>query len=144
MPETLSELVDFKLNHFTREAAKHRSQHRRWWKISTVISIAVAFLTAFDVSLFAPTSKILSNALALAASGLAITLPAITAYIVLRSPEQLWIMETLMRNRLSDLKERMRLEVLSGARDDTQEFRDAYFKIMTDASDEWQIIKKGK
>jgi hypothetical protein len=140
-PETLRELVARNHEWFRDQAGKHRLQHRLLWKVSTGISIAIAIATTSEFSIPLLIGELTSQKLA---GLLGILLPAITAYVVLRSPEQLWILETSIRNRLSNLKEKMRLAVLRGARDDGPEFEEEYFRIMKDASEGWQIIKNGK
>ncbi|MCC5884891.1 MAG: hypothetical protein JJT88_00485 [Gammaproteobacteria bacterium] len=134
----LRQLVEKKLKKFQDEANKHKNLYRALWLTATGMSLAIAMLTNFDFAIY---GAIQTGTLA---SILGITLPAITAYVVLRSPEELWIYEIRTRNRLFNLKERIDLEFGSTGSLDEQRFRDEYFDIMRDADAQWAAIKGGK
>jgi hypothetical protein len=128
----LLKFVDEKLNDAAKDARRHKRLYRFYWTLSTVLSLAIAVSATFNF----PGSKTLAGILG-------IVLPAITAYIVLRSPEQLWILETSTRHRLSDLKQKIELATSRGEPDDPA-LEAEYFQIMKDASDTWKQIKNGK
>lgn len=121
---------------FRNEAKKHKRLNRWLWLASTVISVLIALGTSFVVTVGPATT-------AQVAAGLAIVLPAVTAYAVLRSPEQLWILETSMRNRLSDLLTRMELEHHDNRTFDRTEIRREFLALMKEADTGWSEIKKG-
>jgi hypothetical protein len=128
------ELVDRKRG-FKREAEKHKILHRGLWALSALLSILVALGTNFSI----PVGPVASADLS---AGLAIVLPALTAYTVLRSPEQLWILEIQTRNRLSDLQTRMELAFHEDPGFDRTPIREAYFEVMAGANEEWATLKK--
>ena len=97
----LYSIVSAKLEIFRKEAKKHKILHRTTWWSTTFISLAIAFTSNFE---FVVLHSFKSSQIA---AVLGIILPAVTAYIVLRSPERLWIFEISVRNRLSDLKDQI-------------------------------------
>lgn len=121
---------------FRCEASGHKKLNRGLWFSSSVISILVAIFANFKFTYYGITSESLTAILA-------IILPVITGYTVLRSPESLWIFEVDIRNRLNHLKEKI---VFSADRDrdfNREPYEDEYFKIMGEANSRWQEIKKG-
>ena len=132
----LDKLIEERLLWFKSEAAKHRRLHRALWAATTAISLGVAFATTFKFVVWGPVDSVDL------AKALGIVLPAVTAYVVLRSPERLWVFETVTRNRLYRLKERLALAA-EDTTDDAKS-REEYFQIMNDATDRWASIKGGQ
>jgi hypothetical protein len=122
---------------FSKEADKHKTLHRSLWVVSSVLSILIALGTTFDTTLGVVGTAQL-------AAGLAIVLPAVTAYMVLRSPEQLWIMEIHARNRLGDLATRMKLAYHDDPDFDRTSIRGEYFEVMKEANERWVAIKQSQ
>ena len=121
---------------FEKEAKKHKRLNRQLWLASSIISILVAITTAIDFSLF---NAIKSQ---LIATILAIILPVVTAYIVLRTPEKLWILETSIRNRLRSLGTELEFQIERDINYDRGEFEKEYIAIMNESSEKWVEIKQ--
>lgn len=133
----LQSIVEGKFEVFKKEARKHKRLHRYTWWATTFVSLAIAFSSNYD---FAIGPSIDSDQVA---GVLGIVLPAVTAYIVLRSPERLWILEIQMRNRLSDLKDRIELAYERDPNVDSASFETELFEILDDANNRWTEIKLG-
>lgn len=104
------------------------------WFISSFTSVAIAICANFSFEILNLSSDQLTALLA-------IFLPVITGYTLLRGPENLWVMEIEMRNRLLDLKSKMELKTESEGAFDRTEFEEEYFAILKDANNKWQEIK---
>jgi len=134
--DLLYQNLDKRRRWFVGEATKHKRLNRWLWLVSIVLSMLIALGTNFDLSLGPITSSQLG-------AGLAILLPAMTAYTVLRSPERLWILETNIRNQLSDLQTRMELEFQENPSFDRKAIREAFLLLMEEANAKWTEIKRG-
>lgn len=120
---------------FKREANKHRRLKRFLWALSTVLSIGLAICANFTFVIYGVTSSTLTEITS-------IIVPVVTGYSILRSPETLWIMETEIRNKLSDLKENLKLTAERDPNFDRAQFEKEYFQIMKDANNRWLEIKQ--
>ena len=96
----------------------------------------IAISTAFDFSVLNIPSKNIATLFA-------IVLPMVTSYIVLRSPEKLWIHEINIRNQLQDLKTELELLTLRNAEFNPADFEQRYLAIMNTANNKWIEIKEG-
>lgn len=118
------------------QAARHKYLHRSLWIASSFISVLIAISTAFDFSLFHIASKNIATLFA-------IILPMVTSYIVLRSPEKLWIHEISIRNQLFDLHTELNLLIKRNAEFNPADFEQRYLAIMANANKKWIEIKEG-
>lgn len=118
------------------QASRHKMLHRSLWGASSIISVLVAIATAFDFSLLNFPSKNI-------ATFFAIILPMVTSYMVLRSPEKLWIHEINIRNQLLDLHTELNLLIKRKAEFDPAVFEKRYLAIMATANKKWIEIKEG-
>lgn len=119
-----------------QQAARHKFLHRSLWIASSLISVLIAVTTAFDFFLFNIPSKSIATLFA-------IILPMVTSYMVLRSPEKLWIHEINIRNQLLDLHTELELLIARNAQFDHAEFEQRYLAIMSTANKKWIEIKEG-
>jgi len=131
----LSTIEEAAKKHST-EASRHKVLHRSLWGASSIISVLIAITTAFDFSLLNIPSKNI-------ATFFAIILPMVTSYIVLRSPEKLWIHEINIRNQLFDLHTELNLLIKRNAEFDPAVFENRYLAIMATANKKWIEIKEG-
>ena len=131
----LSTIKEAAQNH-SKQAARHKYLHRSLWAASSFLSLLVAIATAFDFSLLNITSKSIAILFA-------IILPMVTSYIVLRSPEKLWIHEINIRNQLLDLHTELELLTARDAQFDPIDFEQRYLSIMATANKKWVEIKEG-
>ena len=122
-------------NH-SHQAARHKFLHRGLWIASSLTSVLIAITTAFDFSLLNIPSKNIATLFA-------IVLPMVTSYMVLRSPEKLWIHEINIRNQLLDLHTELELLGKRNAQFDPAEFEQRYLAIMVAANKKWIEIKEG-
>jgi ABC-type spermidine/putrescine transport system permease subunit I len=118
------------------EASRHKMLHRSLWGASSIVSVLVAIATAFDFSLLNFPSKNIATLFA-------IILPMVASYMVLRSPEKLWIHEINIRNQLLDLHTELNLLIKRNAEYDPAVFEQRYFAIMATANKKWIEIKEG-
>lgn len=118
------------------EASRHKMLHRSLWGASSIISVLVAIATAFDFSLLNFPSKNIATLFA-------IILPMVTSYMVLRSPEKLWIHEINIRNQLFDLHTELNLLIKRNAEYNPAAFEKRYLAIMATANKKWIEIKEG-
>ena len=132
----LESLIHDRLKEFKNQAKKHRRLHRGLWFASTVTSLAVAYSSNFTFAWGSVTSANLAGIFG-------ILLPAITGYIMLRSPEKLWIFETEMRNRLYRLQDKIALAEAGEAQLDSVGLQNEYLKIMEESNTRWVEIKNG-
>ncbi len=129
--------VEEKRSEFGEEAIKHRRLHRSLWLMTTAVSLAIAYSSTYEFDL---PGWLDSGRLA---AVLGILLPAITAYITLRSPERLWLFEVSIRNRLSDLAVKIEFAYRKSEELDQTDLEKEYLEIMRDASAKWLSIKQG-
>lgn len=122
-------------NH-SKQASRHKVLHRSLWGASSIISVLIAITTAFDFSLLNIPSKNIATLFA-------IILPMVTSYMVLRSPEKLWIHEINIRNQLFDLHTELNLLTKRNAEFDPAAFEKRYLAIMATANKKWIEIKEG-
>jgi hypothetical protein len=134
--DALLNAVDQQVRSFKKEARKHKRLWRALWFGSSLISLLIAFLTNFSFDIPWVSSDDV-------AAGLAILLPVISGYIVLRSPEPLWIHEVVTRNKLADLETKIRLGIARQPDFDTSVFDQEFFEIMNEASERWAALKGG-
>ena len=118
------------------QASRHKMLHRSLWGASSIISVLVAIATSFDFSLLNIPSKNIATLFA-------IILPMVTSYMVLRSPEKLWIHEINIRNQLFDLHTELNLLIKRNAGFDPADFEQRYLTIMATANKKWIEIKEG-
>lgn len=118
------------------QATRHKVLHRSLWGASSIISVLVAITTAFDFTLLNIASKNIATLFA-------IILPMVTSYMVLRSPEKLWIHEINIRNQLFDLYTELNLLIKRNAEFDPADFEQRYLAIMATANKKWIEIKEG-
>ena len=118
------------------QAARHKFLHRSLWIASSLMSVLIAITTAFDFSLINIPSKNIATLFA-------IILPMVTSYMVLRSPEKLWIHEINIRNQLLDLHTELELLSARNAQFDPVDFEQRYLTIMATANKKWIEIKEG-
>ncbi len=122
---------------FEAEASKHRRLNRILWLASSVISVLVAITAAFDFTIFNVIKSRQISAI------LALILPLVTGYVVLRTPETLWILETSIRNRLKDLSVELEFQFERDPKFDRQDLEKKYLAIMAESNDKWVEIKRG-
>lgn len=120
----------------SQQATRHKVLHRSLWSASSIISVLIAITTAFDFSLLNIPSKNIATLFA-------IILPMVTSYMVLRSPEKLWIHEINIRNQLCDLHTELNLLIKRDAEFDPADFEKRYLAIMATANKKWIEIKEG-
>jgi hypothetical protein len=133
---TLLQTIKKKADNHSTQAARHKFLHRSLWIASSLMSVLIAVTTAFDFSLFNIASKNIATLFA-------IVLPMVTSYMVLRSPEKLWIHEINIRNQLFDLYTELNLLIKRNAEFDPADFEQRYFAIMATANKKWIEIKEG-
>jgi ABC-type spermidine/putrescine transport system permease subunit I len=122
-------------NSHSKQAARHKYLHRSLWVASSFISLLIAASTAFDFSLFNLASKSIATLFA-------IILPMVTSYMILRSPEKLWIHEINIRNQLLDLHTELELLTARNAQFNPADFEQRYLTIMSTANKKWIEIKE--
>lgn len=120
----------------SKQATHHKMLHRSLWGASSIISVLIAVTTAFDFSLLNIPSKNIATLFA-------IILPMVTSYMVLRSPEKLWIHEINIRNQLLDLHTELNLLTKRNAEFDPAAFEQRYLAVMATANKKWIEIKEG-
>ena len=118
------------------QATHHKMLHRSLWATSSLMSVLIAITTTFDFSLINIPSKNI-------ATFFAIILPMVTSYMVLRSPEKLWIHEINIRNQLLDLYTELNLLTNRNAEFNPADFEQRYLMIMASANKKWIEIKEG-
>ncbi|MGQ8367194.1 hypothetical protein [Glaciecola sp. 1036] len=133
--DLLHRKINKKVKVFATEANRHKLMYRTLWGTTSVISILLAISTNFDYSFWGVSSSVISGILA-------IILPVIMAYTVLRSPEKLWIFEIRVRNNLNDLLSRLELALDKDPAFDRSALEEEFAKIMSDANKEWCEIRK--
>jgi hypothetical protein len=117
------------------QAAFHKNLHRNLWIFSSTLSFAIALLSSNDLGLDVLWARRLSTVLAL-------LLPFFTGYLVLRQPDKLWIAEIETRNQLSDLIEKIELDMLRNDASKYAQYESRYFEIMETASKRWLSLKR--
>lgn len=117
------------------QANKHKRLHRALWFCSSAIALAIAFCSALPFEF----AGIGSNKLA---EILAILLPPVTGYMLLRSPEKLWLHEIATRNQLSDLATELELLLDRKIDFDRAPYEQRFLTIMSQASERWLAIKQ--
>jgi hypothetical protein len=122
---------------FKGESKKHKRLTRILWLASSITSLLIAFGTNFSFTVF---DSISSHKIS---AGLALALPLLTAYVVLRTPEKLWILETSFRNRLGDLRTRIRFAAEKNTNFNRDAFEKEVFEILTEANQKWVDVKQG-
>ncbi len=122
---------------FEDEAKKHRRLNRILWLGSSIISVLVAITAAFDFTIF---NVIKSRQISVI---LALILPLVTGYLVLRTPEKLWILETSIRNRLKDLSVELEFQFERNPKFNRQDFEKKFLALMAESNDKWVEIKRG-
>ncbi|MCH7676743.1 hypothetical protein IH879_17625 [candidate division KSB1 bacterium] len=122
---------------FEDEAKKHRRLNRILWLGASIISVLVAITAAFDFTIF---NVIKSRQISVI---LALILPLVTGYVVLRTPEKLWILETSIRNRLKDLSVELEFQFERNPKFNRQDFEKKYLALMAESNDKWVDIKRG-
>ena len=135
--DTLLEKIDEQATWFKDAAKNHKLLNRSLWGVSTLLSISVALFANFDFTVWGVKSSFLTALFS-------IFLPVVTGYTVLRNPESLWILETYMRNRLYDLKQKLILAAEKNADFDRTPFEEEYFSIMGEANNKWRAIKENQ
>lgn len=125
--DTLYINISEKKNDFKREANKHKRLKRFLWTFSTVLSVGLALCANFEFKILGVESSTLTEIIS-------IIVPVVTGYSILRSPETLWIMETDVRNKLSDLKQKLKMSAEREPDFDRSEFENKYFEIMDEAN----------
>ncbi|MCI5147441.1 MAG: hypothetical protein D3923_18400, partial [Candidatus Electrothrix sp. AR3] len=116
------------------QANRHRMMHRSLWILSSIISIAIAFLSSGEFSCLGISSISLSKYLA-------ILLPVVTGYVVLRNPEKLWVAEINTRNKLADLSSEIELILDRGGDINREVFEKRYLDIMRESNERWVEIR---
>ena len=134
---TLYKLVCDMYERFKGEAKKHKRLSRSLWWISAIISLIIAVCNNFDFAILdeAIESKHISALLAL-------ILPMVTAYIVFRTPQKLWINEISTRNQLSNLIAKIELGYARNDDFDEKPLENEFIKILKKADKEWVNIKQ--
>ena len=135
--DTLYKKVCDSISFYKNEGRKHKRMNRSLWLTATVISVLVAITSAVDIPI--GNEKIIHSISAV----LAIILPAVTGYVVLRTPEKLWILETSIRNRLKDLSAEIEFQYEHDKNYDRKEFEKKYLSIMAESNKKWVDIKSG-
>lgn len=133
---TLLEIIETAAEGHRKEAAHHKFLHRSLWIASSLMSVLIAATTAFDFSVLNIPSKNIATLFA-------IILPMVTSYMVLRSPEKLWIHEINIRNQLFDLHTELNLLIKRNAKYEPADFEQRYLAIMATANKKWIEIKEG-
>ncbi len=132
----LLKTIENAANNHSKQADKHKILHRSLWGASSFISVLIAIATTFDFTLLGFTSKNIATLFA-------ILLPMVTSYMILRSPEKLWIHEINTRNQLLDLHTELELKINRNASFDPEDFEQRYLAIMATANKKWVGIKEG-
>lgn len=133
--DTLYQSIRERKDDFKREANKHKRLKRFLWTLSSILSVGLALCVNIPFTIYGIESSTLSEIIS-------IIVPVVTGYSILRSPETLWIMETEVRNRLSDLKLKLKMVSERDPNFDRAEFEEEYFQIMEDANNRWLEIKQ--
>ncbi len=133
--DTLYQSISKRRDDFKKEANKHRRLKRFLWTLSSILSVGLALCVNIPFTFYGIESSTLSEIIS-------IIVPVVTGYSILRSPETLWIMETEVRNRLSDLKLKLKMVSERDPNFDRAEFEEEYFQIMEDANNRWLEIKQ--
>jgi len=118
-----------------QQANKHKRLHRLLWLCSSAIALAIAFCAALPFELLGIGSNKLAEILA-------ILLPPVTGYMLLRSPEKLWLHEIATRNQLSDLATELELLLDRKIEFDRSQYEQRFLTIMSQASERWLAIKQ--
>ncbi len=117
------------------EASRHKYIHRFSWAASALISISIAMFSTFDWSIYSIESRSIATFLAL-------ILPLVTSYVVLRTPQKLWVFEVNTRNQLYNLATEIEFLIDREAEYDREPYEKKYLKIMTDANIKWIELKE--
>ena len=133
--DQLKSKIKNKRDGFKKEANYHKNLNRGLWFATSVLSVIVALTTNIDFELFGISSSTFAGVFA-------IILPVVTGYTVLRSPEPLWIFEIDIRNRLTDLLDKIELSEGENVENAYENFEKEYFEIMKEANKRWQKIKQ--
>lgn len=128
----LLEKVKEKSAFFKKEANKHKHLNVFLWWVSTIISLSIAILSNFSFEFYGIPSATFSAILA-------IILPVITAYVIFRNPQKLWLFEIFTRNKLLDLENKIELEQVPNV---SGELKKEFFEIMSEANKKWLNIKE--
>lgn len=134
--DLLYQRIHQQYNMFKNQAKSHKRLKRFLWSVSSILTVGLALCANFTFEIGGITSTGLTKVIS-------IVVPVITGYSILRSPESLWIMEIEMRNRLSDLKDRMQIKAERDPDFDPAPFEEEYFQIMEEANNRWLEIKRG-
>ena len=134
--DTLYKKVAERYKWFEDEANKHKELHRFLWLGASIISVLVAMTSAFEFAIYVIKSHHISTFLALC-------LPLVTGYVVLRNPEKLWVLETAIRNRLKDLSIELEFQFERDPKFDREELEKKYLAILAESNDKWVDIKQG-
>ena len=133
--DLLKSKIKTKRDGFKEEANYHKNLNRALWAATSVLSVVVALTTNIDFELWGIPSSTFAGVFA-------IILPAVTGYTLLRSPEPLWIFEVDIRNRLTDLLDKIELRESENVENDYENYEKEYFEIMKEANIRWQNIKQ--
>ncbi len=134
--DPLYEKVIDSYDKFKKEAKKHKRLNRMLWWAASAISVGVAITATLDI-------VFKGNNLQTYSAILALILPLVTGYVVMRTPEKLWILETSTRNCLKDLSDELEFEYTRNPEFDRKPFEKRYLEIMADASSKWVKTKQG-
>lgn len=135
--DKLYNIVTDRCSWFEKEAKKHKWLHRVLWLVASIISVLVAMTATFN---FTISNVIKSQQIS---AILALILPLVTGYVVLRTPEKLWILETNIKNRLKDLSIELEFQFERDPKFNRQDFEKKYLAIMAESNDKWVEIKRG-
>ncbi len=116
------------------QASIHKYMYRFLWAASALVSLLIAIFSVFDWSVEGVNSKDVATFLSL-------ILPLITGYIVIRTPEKLWIYEVDMRNQLADLTTEIELQMDRDENFDREPYEKRFLAIMASANKKWLALK---
>ena len=117
-----------------RQASFHKNLYRSLWILSALISFAVAFFSSFTFLIYDVSSNSIATVLAL-------ILPMVTGYVVLRSPEKLWIFEIDTRNQLYDLISELEFLMDRDQEFDRETYEKKFLVIMEQSNKKWVSLK---
>jgi len=118
-----------------KQAGRHKNLYRCLWLASALVSVSIAVFSTFDLCIYGIPPKNVSTFLS-------IILPFITGYVVLRSPDQLWVFEVSTRNQLNDLAAEMELLIDRKVDFDRAPYEKKYLSIMAKANKRWVMLKQ--
>ncbi len=129
--------VKDQIKNYEKAAAHHKRLNRILWGLSSLVSIIVAISANLKFTLFGISSNHITSIFAILA-------PVVTGYVILRSPESLWVLEIDMRNRLRDLQKKIEFSYEKSPGYNRETLEKEYFAIMGEANKKWRELKENQ